>query len=87
MTHQNRYMVIYKDGPDYRSRYFGPFVSITLAESFLTILPDPQPGGNKVWKPVEPYTASDAVFARDAILRARGNRDLADVLTEIARTH
>lgn len=87
MTHQARYMVIYKDGPDDRNRYFGPFVSITLSEQFLDLLPEPLPGGNKVWKPVEPYTQSDAVFAREAILRSRERKDLPEVIRDIVRHH
>lgn len=78
MTHQNRYIVIYKDSPKVRSMHYGPFVSPALAESFMNELPEPLEGGMKMLRVLAPYTYFEHTIARDVILRKRTHGDLLD---------
>lgn len=83
MISQARYVVIYKDDAHTRNRYFGPFITVSVAEAFLSTLPRPLPGGAKTWKTIEPYSHSEASLARDAILR---NRELIATVFDVANS-
>lgn len=68
---QSQYLVAYKDNPKAHTRYFGPFVSIEVAQRFLKELPEPQPGGGKGYRLTQPFTANDANIVNDLIMIER----------------
>lgn len=66
-----RYIIAYRDRPKAATRYFGPFVDLSIASRFEDALPDPLPGGIKVTRPVQPFSTEDDQDARNAILQER----------------
>ena len=66
-----QYLVIFRDGPKTRSYYYGPFVSESIANSFMDRLPEPSEGGLKTFKFISPYNYDEADIASDVILNAR----------------
>lgn len=83
MLNASRHLIIYKDSPDARNLYFGPFVSDRLAYDFMDALPTPRQGGNKVVKLLSPYTSDDAHLAVVAIMSQRSNGDLYENIRDI----
>lgn len=71
MKDQPQYVIIYKDHATARNRYYGPFVSDSLAEDFMSDLPEPLPGGLKVYKLVSPFTFDEARLASMEIMQSR----------------
>lgn len=65
------HIVIYRDSKVSRPKYFGPFVSDSLAWAFHDKLPEPLEGGAKVVKAVSPYDHHEAELAAMAITRER----------------
>lgn len=54
-----------------RPKYYGPFVSMSIAWSFHDALPEPLEGGAKAVKSFSPYDHSEAELASMAIIRER----------------
>lgn len=84
MTNQQRYLVVYKDDADSRNLYYGPFVSLSIAEHFMNALPEPLEGGLKTFKSFQPYSHSEDTLAGEVILRKRSHGDLLETINEIA---
>lgn len=72
MKGQSQWVVIYKDSTDARNLYFGPFVSDTLASTFMGSLPNPMAGGSKTYKQMSPFEYDEIRLACEYIMRARG---------------
>lgn len=68
---QPRYILGYKDGPTTTVRYFGPFVSESVADFFAACLPDPQEGGWVKSVLLQPFTAQEGHQVAQLIERER----------------
>lgn len=68
------YLVIYKDGEDARTLYFGAFVSDSVANFFRAALPMPLKGGWVRTVPIQPYTNQEAHIVSRTILQERRNQ-------------
>jgi hypothetical protein len=55
MVTNKRFIVILKESANSRNRYFGPFVSETMALQALDKLPMIKEGGLKTWRPLETF--------------------------------
>lgn len=65
------YLVIYRDGPKAPTRYFGPFVSVGIADDFIAALPEPKEGGMAKYVSTQPFTAHEANRIADLLLAER----------------
>lgn len=65
------HIVIYRDSKVSRPKYYGPFVSMSIAWAFHDQLPEPLEGGAKAVKSVSPYDHNEAELAAMAITRER----------------
>ena len=83
MVAHSRYLVIYKDSKHARNLYFGPFVSLTLAEVFMMELPDPLEGGSKSYRSFQPFDRNETRIACQMILDKRVHNDLLEVINSI----
>jgi hypothetical protein len=59
MAQPIRYLVIHRDTAHGPPRYFGPFVSVQVAEQFCDDLPATQLGGRKHVRMLEPFGVHD----------------------------
>lgn len=83
MLTTTRHIVIYRDTLKDRNRYFGPFVSDTMAYDFCDALPTPLEGGYKYVKNLSPYNHEEARLAADVIIRRRRDGDLYNTICDI----
>jgi hypothetical protein len=65
------FIVGFKDGPDKRIKYFGPFVSQSIADYFRASLPMPQKGGWCRSRRLEPFSAHDGRKVTELVLSER----------------
>lgn len=65
------YFAGYKDGPKAPIRYFGPFVSTSVADFFLAALPKPRKGGWKAVRHLQPYSVQEGHTVAEMIKRER----------------
>ncbi len=68
---QPRKIVAYKDGPDDPTRFFGPFVSDSVADFFRAALPMPLKGGYAKTLSLQPFSAHDGHTVAKMILAER----------------
>jgi hypothetical protein len=66
-----RHIVGYKDGPDGQTRYYGPFVSPSVADFFIAALPTPLEGGFVRAVTLQPFTVQEAHLVASLIKRER----------------
>lgn len=71
MTKQISQLVIFRDGRQKPTRYFGPFVSSRIAQEFADDLPAPLEGGYKLIKPTQPFTQNEGTIVREKLLSER----------------
>lgn len=65
------YIVGYKDSEDAKVRYFGAFVSESVADFFIAALPEPLEGGFARVVPLQPFTAQEGFTVSRMILAER----------------
>lgn len=66
-----RCMVQYRDKRGEVARYFGPFVSRSIAEFFQACLPEPLDGGVCQILTLQPFTQADGHIVAQKILEER----------------
>lgn len=71
MTNQPRSIIAYKDSEEATTRYFGPFVSESVADFFRASLPLPLKGGWAKRFTLQPFGAHDGHNVSQVILRER----------------
>lgn len=71
MIKSPRFVVLHKDHAKDVVKYFGPFVSMSAAETFVEELPAPMEGGRVDVKPLELYGQADLDIIRGLIARER----------------
>lgn len=74
MKNHPQYIVIYRDSTRARNRYYGPFISETMAERFVDCLPEPQQGGQKLYRLIRPFTFEECSLATMEIEQVRDLR-------------
>lgn len=84
MIAQPRYIAIYKDSETAKNLYFGPLMSINVAEQFLSGLPEPRLGGYKTYKPISPYMHDETREIAAVIIHARARVQAAQDVKQIA---
>lgn len=84
MANLTRYLVVYKDAANARTKYFGPFVSDVGADDFRDRLPEPLEGGYKRLKALAPYSSVEAEIAAHAIKSQRNPNSPVYAATHIA---
>lgn len=65
------YLLGYKDSENDKVRYFGPFVSLSVAEFFQASLPMPLKGGWARIVQIEPFLAHEGHTVSQLILKER----------------
>lgn len=66
-----QYFAGYRDHPKAPTRYFGPFVSESVAEFFVAALPKPQKGGWARIRHLQPFGVQEGRTVSEMILRER----------------
>lgn len=74
MKTQFQYITVYKDSAKAPVHCFGPFVSESLALTFMEDLPEPLPGGTKSVKLLSLFAGHEVVEAGEQIIRERNPR-------------
>lgn len=67
----SRFIVGYKDDEDAKVRYFGPFVSESVADFFTAALPEPLEGGWVRTVALQPFGPQEGRTVNQLILRER----------------
>lgn len=65
------HIVVYKDAPDAKERYFGPFASYSIAAFYKAALPRPEKGGWCNIHVTQPFTQHEGHIVSQKILAER----------------
>jgi hypothetical protein len=74
---QTSYIVGYKDSREADIKYFGPFVSTSVADFFKASLPMPLEGGFCRTVTLQPFSAQDGHTVSQLVMRERRERQTA----------
>lgn len=66
-----RYMVQYRDKRGEVARYFGPFVTMSVAQYFKACLPEPLDGGVCLIHSLQPFSGNEGHIVNQKIIEER----------------